>query len=116
MGQVSPEGDRVKSIIYRWFDEDRSDPWDDVIQLAADEAVALGIIESLDAERGKVAGFILGKTRLEPDCDAIAGLESAASEFIAKWQNFQTSEPELYKELNEECASGISSRKEQSDD
>lgn len=112
MAGVGPQGDRVKTIVYKWFDRDSFDPWHHVISTSAEEALEQGFMKAVDAERGKVAGFILGKTRIEPDCSAITRLEGVANDFVTKWQNFQSSEPELYKELLEECSSGISSRLE----
>ena len=113
---IGAEGEKAKTVVHRWFGSDSYDPWHFVILAAAEEAVELGVIKAVEAERGKVARLVLGKTHLEPDCSAIAGLEAAANEFVGKWQNFQTSEPELYKELVDECSAAISSRLETDDD
>lgn len=116
MALVDSQGDRVKSIVYKWFGRDTFDPWHRVVSASAEEAVERGFIKAVDTERGKVAGLVLGKTRLEPDCSAISGLESAANDFVTKWQSFQSSEPDLYKELLEECSTGIGSRLETRND
>lgn len=114
--ETASEEDGVRQVVWRWFGQDMRDPWRHVINQAIAEAGAMGYLKEVDAQRGKVAGFLLGKTDFQPDCDRIASLEGQFEEFAARWREFQQAEPQVYDEVMTECSKAIASRLESDDD
>lgn len=106
----------VSDIIRKWFGEDVVSPWSDVIGVAVEEAMEAGCFEAVEVERGRVARKLLGSTKVQPNCDRIAGLAGAFDAFLARWQEFEAGEGDLYRELLDDCAGAIKSRVEASDD
>ena len=114
--QNTAGGESVKDIIRSWYRRDVTDPWRLVIDEAVSEAVAQGYFEGTDAGRGKIAGAVLGNTNMTPVCEKIAPLEGEFDKFLSGWNAFQTSEPDLYRELVDDSAGAIASRVESTDD
>lgn len=116
LNHVDSDSDtKIRDVIYRWYGTDSSNPHWDVVNAVTQEALSAGCMRSVDTERGAVTGFLLGKTKLEPVCENIAPLEGAFNDAASRWQNFQTTEVELQKELVDACRDGIKSRREASD-
>lgn len=114
VGQDS--GTKISDVIYRWYGSDSSNPHWDVVNAVTQEALAGGYLRTVDVDRGAVGGFLLGKTKLEPVCESIVPLEGAFNDVASRWQNFQTTEAELQKELLDACRDGIKSRRESDSD
>ncbi len=88
MANLPTKGGReVTSVIYNCWSDDSINPWNDVVQAAAQA----------------VSG-------LSQDCTKLATLAGAFDEFARQWQHFQTNEPVLYKALLDECERGIVAR------
>ena len=63
--------DTVYHIIHRWFDGNRDDPWEDVVQAAAQEAETRGLTEN---------------------CATLVRYEGAFHDIAVRWQHFQRSD------------------------
>ncbi len=57
-------------VVHAWFGRDSRDPEGDVLAVAKQEMVRFGLARQVDAGRGAVGGFLLGKTTIEPDLPA----------------------------------------------
>lgn len=79
----------ASSVIYSCWREDSINPWNDVLQVAAED--------------------VSGMSR---DCGKLAALAGAFDDFVRRWQRFQTSEPVLYQALLDECGGGIVARRQ----
>lgn len=105
----------VIDLIVRWIGKTVPRPDELVVQGVQEEAVALGYMDEVDAERGRAAGKLMGKTRREPNCHMIATLEHDAEVAIARIEQFKTAEPNVYGALSADCKRGIGLRTTRSD-
>lgn len=112
--------DHVYALVRRWFGTNSRSPHWDVVRVVIKEAMDLGYMSQKEEEtgRGAVTGFFLGKTRvkLDPSCEKISSLEGHLEEFASRWENFQSSETELYGALLEQARKAINSRTESDSD
>lgn len=114
LGQVAQGRTSVYAVVRGWFRRDVNDPEGTVLAVAEREMVTHGLAREVDAERGAVGGFLLGRTRVEPDLDRIEQLWRTFEQTLAGWQRFQRDEPELAALLVKRCHQGIVSRRESS--
>jgi len=106
----------AKGIVMAWYGQDVNDPWARVIKAGVDEAIGAGLMTHVDAERGGVGGFLMGKTRIEPVCEEIAKLQPEFELWAGRWELFKANEGDLYNKMIFDCGSAISARMEQDDD
>ena len=111
-GQPQSVGD----LVYRWFGDDYADPHAHVVNAARQAAVALGVFEEVDANRGAVGSLVLGKSKLVPVCERREQLRDAATETLQRWQAFRTAEPQIALELEDDAKKAIGRRTEGDDD
>ena len=105
------EGDHVRDVVGRWFGQDVSDPFGDVIRSASDGAVKLGYLRNATNDR-PAARFGRPHVKFEPVTEHIAALEPAFTRFAFSWRRFEDREPELYTALLDACRKGITDREE----
>lgn len=103
-------------VVYHWFRGDSRDPEGAVVGLAKREMVEHGLAQEVDAERGAVGGFLLGKTRIQPDLQACAAYWDHFNRVHPAWTGFTQSEPELAATLVDTCRKAIKQRQESDDD
>ena len=99
-------------VVYRWFGGDVVDPAGQVLGVANDEMVTLGLAAAVDAGRGAIGGWLRGNTRIEPDRDRIAALWPAFEQAAAGWQYFRQSEPALAETLLDSCRKALRNRRD----
>lgn len=106
----------VWDVVFRWFGQDQKAPYHHALHLATAEMVEQGLARRVDAERGAVAGFLMGSTRVEPLRDEIGRRWTDFEQLQSGWDQFRATEPDLAETLLEGCRKAISSRQESSDD
>lgn len=117
MGVLVSAGPRsVKDLVYQWFGEDVSDPYARVLAIAQQAAVALGAFAEVDAERGAVGSFLLGKTKYVPVCERREELRGAANDVLGGWNSFRTAEQQLAGQIEESAKKAVTNRTERDDD
>lgn len=110
-----PKRDTVKAIVMRWYGKDVPNPDSIPVAWAESEGVTKGFIDVVDAHRNVVAATFLGKTNRIPNREKIITLEPAFSQVFSRWQAFKAHEAELAKQLVHDVSSGISARRESTD-
>jgi hypothetical protein len=105
----------ARDVVWRWFARDTSHPFDHVVGLARQEMVQHGLASVVDAQRGAVAGLLMGRSRLEPHREQIGRHWSSFEQALAGWNHFSSTEPDLATTLVESCRKAISSRTESTD-
>jgi hypothetical protein len=99
---------RITSAIMRY---DAWNPYAALLRLPEGEALRTGCMVRVDAHRNKVMALVKGDTKLEIDTARVATFQSAFETERAAWEQFKTSEPDLYRALLDRCNAGIRSRK-----
>lgn len=108
--------DSASGVIVRWFDQDVSSPYTDVIDASLNDVIAYGYITAGSSQPGQPSERLMGLHQLQPNCAQIASLETMAEEVVAGFKDFQARRPELYEALVKQCKSGIETRRESKDD
>lgn len=109
------DGNAIDDLVWRWLERDSVDPHKAVVEKVVHALAGGGYYRIVDAERGRIAGAVLGKTKLAPVCERITGLAGAFEQVAAAWHAFQEREPDVHRQLRESCERGIGSRREQSE-
>lgn len=116
MRAVSGGKSLAHDVVRDWFQRDVKDPEGQVFGIAQQEMLELGLAQSVDAERGAVGGFLLGKTRIEPDRERI---QTVWGDFWSRhegWKQFWAGEQPLAHTLVESCRKAIRGREEHDQD
>jgi hypothetical protein len=102
----------VSRIIWLIMREGARNPYAAILRLPEGEALRTGCMVRVDAHRNKVMALVRGDTKLEVDTARVATFQNAFETERAAWEQFKTSEPDLYRALLDRCNAGISSRTE----
>lgn len=100
----------VHGVVRAWYGEDVSTPYQMACGQMQAEAVQVGCLVEVAAQRGLVAGLVRGRTNLDPVPERIADLDEQARNAIAWWRRAQAEEPLLFKQLLGACRNAIASR------
>lgn len=103
-------------VIHQWYGRDVVDPEGHTFGLARRELVQFGLAREVDAERGAVGGFLLGRTRIEPIPETISPWWEHFTRVHPAWVQFTQAESELADTLLETCRKAIRNRQESDDD
>lgn len=109
------EENAVRAVVFRWLGRDSRDPHGRVVATVEGNLAQLGLYEEVDAQRGRVSGALMGKTKLSPRCDRLAALAGSFDQLATAWKAFAVSEAALHAALLKEAGDGIESRRETSD-
>ena len=112
LANLGRSGRPVRDVIRDWYREDVLNPAQYVVNAVLREGVEAGWMTEVDTGRGKVGAALLGKTRVEPVCERIAGLEGAFDEVNAEWGRFRAMEAILAKALVDACQQAVLSRRD----
>lgn len=96
-------------LVYQWLGH-VADPPLRVFAAAHQAAVPMGVFTEVDAQRGPVGGFFLGKTKFFAVCDRRDELRSVATETLGRWSQFRTSEQQLAAQIEKSAGKGIGRR------
>jgi hypothetical protein len=100
----------VSRITYAIMRDSARKPYAAMLRLPEGEALRTGCMVRVDAHRNKVMALVRGDTKLEVDTARVATFQSAFETERAAWEQFKTSEPDLYRALLDRCNAGIRSR------
>lgn len=103
-------------VIYQWFGRDVPDPEGQTFGVAKREMVQFGLGREVDAERGAVGGFLLGRTRVDPVPEAISPWWDHFTRVHPAWVRFTQAETELADTLLDTCRKAIRNRQESARD
>lgn len=115
MRGVAAGASTAYDVVHGWFGQDSDDPDATVLAVATREMLQFGLAREVDSGRGAIGGFFLGRSRVEPDAQAIAGRWSAFEAAHAAWLDFRQGEPEVADTLLENCRKAIRNRQESAD-
>lgn len=103
-------GCTIYDIIRRCIGTDHADPWQAVLRMVEEEAIACGYVDAVGVESGgKGSALSQHRAGYEPNCRRIATLEQEFVRFSTRWQSFRANEPTLYKQLLLDCRFSIAS-------
>lgn len=106
--RVRQTASTVEQTIMDFLQVDRPNPTQVMLDRAVEWAIHLGY-GSLANKRGM---FKPSELNFEQNCQLINSLEAAARAFQTEWQQFQTQDAALYKEIIKDCQDAIGKRKE----
>jgi hypothetical protein len=108
----------AKETVARWLGRDYANPWSVVMAFVERELIDAGLLRSVEAQGmlGKLGQMASGRTRVEGDCAAIAGIRGDVDGAIGRWQSlFHGANAPLAQAVLKECRDGVDSRLENDD-
>jgi len=109
------DGKSVRDAVYAWYRQDQTNPWPWSIQIATQEAIDAGYLAAAQQNiAGKIGSIFSGAMPTAIVAGKEADIRAIGDDAAKKWASYTSADGGLLELLVKQCASGISSRQQQS--